>query len=98
MSILYRIHEYLISYCTLTLTLTLTLGTADFGMAKITSNPAIRGNMQHASWIWAMQAFGLSTAIVASGACGIALGVGHYMGVGSVCGSSLLLMLILYDF
>ena len=58
--------------------------TNDFGWSKIMKNPGIRGNVQHASWLWAMQAFGISSALVGLGFGGLALGLGHYMNVSSV--------------
>jgi hypothetical protein len=62
-----------------------TAKTRDFGLEDIMKNPGIRGNVQHASWLWAMQAFGISTAIVGAGFSGLALGLGHYYNVSSVC-------------
>ena len=58
--------------------------TGDFGYANIMKNPGIRGNVQHASWLWAIQAFSISTALVGVGFSGLALGLGYYYNVSSV--------------
>ena len=58
--------------------------TNDFGYQKILETPGLRRNVQHASWIWAIQAFGISSAIVGLGASGLALSAGYYYNVSSV--------------
>ncbi|KAJ3371212.1 hypothetical protein HDU91_005483 [Kappamyces sp. JEL0680] len=61
-----------------------TRGTRDFGLERLMKEPALQGNVQHASWIWAIRAFALSTSVVGLGAVGMAVGVGYYMNVSSL--------------
>ena len=71
--------------------------TSDFGFQKILQTPGLRGNVQHASWLWAMQAFGISTALVGMGASGLALSAGYYYNVSSVPFLSSCRILIAFD-
>jgi hypothetical protein len=61
-----------------------TRGTSDLGMQRLISDPYLKGNVQHASYIWAFRAFTVATCIVGLGAIGVSFTVSHYMDVSSV--------------
>ena len=58
--------------------------TSDFGFSNLVNAPYLRGNVQHASWIWAMRAFTLSTSIVGLGMTGLVVSLSYYYNVSTV--------------
>jgi hypothetical protein len=65
-------------------TLKRTRGTRDFGFANLVKQPFLRGNIQHAAWIWAFRAFMLSTSIVGLGMTGLVVSLSYYYNVSNV--------------
>jgi hypothetical protein len=61
-----------------------TRNTNDFGFGNLVKQPFLRGNVQHASWIWAFRAFTLSTSIVGLGMTGLVVSLSYYYNVSTV--------------